>query len=470
MRTAKFSAISILCVYIVLISGCADELSSLRVQNSTTDKTWVFADPVLAYWDDKDAGDSDWDSPSNWNPDVLPTSNDSITIDIPQSHCYVNSGVTANCNDISLGQWKADTNDCYLDVNGGTVLVGGDAKIGVFQVTGAGGGVGQLVLSSGNFNVAGDMHVGFDGKGTLQMTGGAVNIDGMLYTPGGGPLLGGSSYAGQCYINLEGGTINAGGLNRSSDWTNPGICDINITGGTLIIDGDESHTVSWYVESQWMKYATDKSIKWDYDVTNAGKTTVTAAVGSYWTDGDGGNSNWDDADNWDGGVPNSADFTAIRITDKAVIAAGMSAACDDLIIADVNEGTCELEMTGGSLAVTDDLTIGRFGLSVGLLDLDDGDVNVGGDMYISNSAGGDMYISKGGSATIDMDGGTLDVTGTLHAPAGWYGFSTIDLTAGTFTVGGLDWNPKGTIDVNIGGGTWIITGDVTSTINTFISK
>jgi len=35
MRTAKFSAIIILCLCVMFITGCADELSSLRIQNST---------------------------------------------------------------------------------------------------------------------------------------------------------------------------------------------------------------------------------------------------------------------------------------------------------------------------------------------------------------------------------------------------------------------------------------------------
>ena len=76
-------------------------------------------------------------------------------------------------------------------------------------------------------------------------------------------------------IDLEGGTINAGELNRSYTWSNPGICDINLAGGTLILDGDQTGIVEWFAGEGWIYYGNGKSVKHDYNITNSGKTTVT---------------------------------------------------------------------------------------------------------------------------------------------------------------------------------------------------
>ncbi len=73
-------------------------------------------------------------------------------------------------------------------------------------------------------------------------------------------------------VNLNGGTITAAELRLTSDSGS-----LDITTGTLILDGDDTETIQTNLENGRLTVYGGQGVpNVDYDVTNAGKTTVTA--------------------------------------------------------------------------------------------------------------------------------------------------------------------------------------------------
>ena len=66
-----------------------------------------------------DAGGADnlWSTAANWNPDVIPTKTDPVSIDDPNNtHCEVTDGIAAVCETLRVGNGGVTTN---LDISGG---------------------------------------------------------------------------------------------------------------------------------------------------------------------------------------------------------------------------------------------------------------------------------------------------------------------------------------------------------------
>jgi hypothetical protein len=54
---------------------------------------------------------------------------------------------------------------------------------------------------------------------------------------------------------------------------------MDVTGGTLIVTGDQTLKIQGYIDSLWIKaYGGAGTLQMDYDVRNAGKTTLTAIL------------------------------------------------------------------------------------------------------------------------------------------------------------------------------------------------
>jgi hypothetical protein len=160
----------------------------------------------------------------------------------------------AECETLRVGNALSTTN---LDISGGSLTVAG-AYIGVDSASGH----GILNISGGVFS-SGALQIGWRGIGTLNMTGGAVELSGDLIVPG---------LTGTGTVNLNGGTINASDLNLTSD---SGLLDI--TTGTLVLDGDDRETIQGYIDDGLLTaYEGQGRVNVDYDVTNPGKTTLTA--------------------------------------------------------------------------------------------------------------------------------------------------------------------------------------------------
>jgi hypothetical protein len=144
-----------------------------------------------------------------------------------------------------------------LDISGGSLTAAG-AYVGVDSMTGH----GILNMSGGLFST-GSLHVGLVGTGTVNMTGGTIELSDNLIVPGS---------TGTGTVNLNGGIMNASDLRLTSDL---GLLDI--TTGTLILDGNDIETVQTNIDNgRLTAYEGQGEINFDYDVTNPGKTTLTA--------------------------------------------------------------------------------------------------------------------------------------------------------------------------------------------------
>jgi len=211
---------------------------------------------AIIFWDD---GGTDhlWSTTANWSPDTVPTSADSVSIDNPDdTHCEIQAGITAQCSTLRVGNSSVTTN---LDISGGSLSADG-AYVGVDNSSGH----GILNMSGGLFSTGG-LQIGWGGTGTLNMTGGTIELSGNLVIPG---------QTGTGSVSLYGGTINASDIRITSA---SGSMDITV--GTLILGGDDTTTIQTYIDNGWITaYDGQGTLNLDYDVTNEGKTTLTATA------------------------------------------------------------------------------------------------------------------------------------------------------------------------------------------------
>lgn len=209
---------------------------------------------ALISWD---AGGTDrlWSTAANWSPDTVPTRLDAASIDQPdKTHCVIQAGITAFCETLRVGNAGCTAN---LDITGGSLSASG-AYIGVDDP----GGYGILNMSGGLFST-GSLQLGWNGTGTLNMTGGVIELSDNLVVPG---------LTGTGTVNLHGGTIKASDLQLTSA---SGTMDV--TTGKLILAADDTAAVQAYIHDGWItSYKHRGRLNLDYDVTNKGCTTLTA--------------------------------------------------------------------------------------------------------------------------------------------------------------------------------------------------
>jgi hypothetical protein len=198
-----------------------------------------------------------WSNPDNWDGDLVPTDVNAVSIDSPANTiCIIEEGIEAVCETLRVGNGGATT---YLEITGGSLTAAG-AYIGVDSKTGH----GVLNISGGLFATAG-LQVGWVGIGTVNMTGGVIQLSDNLQVPG---------RTGTGTVNLKGGVIYASDLQLTSD---QGLLDITV--GTLILDGNDVEAVQEYIDNERLTaYGDQGKINVDYNVTNEGKTTVTATA------------------------------------------------------------------------------------------------------------------------------------------------------------------------------------------------
>ena len=208
----------------------------------------------MIFWDDG-GPDHLWSTVTNWSPDTIPTNIDPVSIDSPDNtHCEIEDGIIAECETLRVGNSSFTAN---LDIRGGSLTATG-AYVGVDNAIGH----GILNMSGGLFST-GSLQIGWGGTGTLNMTGGVIELSDNLVVPG---------QTGTGSVNFLGGTINADDLRMTS-----ASGSMNVTTGILILDGNDVETIQTFIDDGWLTaYGGQGTINLDYDVTNAGKTTITA--------------------------------------------------------------------------------------------------------------------------------------------------------------------------------------------------
>ena len=123
-------------------------------------------------------------------------------------------------------------------------------------------------MTGGTINAAGSLIVARKSGAiaTLNMHGGTINCDDVRIAPQDNDTVG--------VINLYYGTINTDAIAIA---TEGGSGLLNVRAGTLIISGDAKATVEAFIGNGLVAaYGGDGMLHLDYDVTNSGRTTLTA--------------------------------------------------------------------------------------------------------------------------------------------------------------------------------------------------
>lgn len=126
---------------------------------------------------------------------------------------------------------------------------------------------GAMTLNTGAaLDVSNWMYVGgVAGSSTLNMNDGTLDVVGNLEW--------GTRAGGTGHINLYGGTITTAVLGMSGSGTGT----MDIEAGTLIVNGDQTGALSFLQGSGWITaYGGTGTVMMDYNVTNAGQTTLYA--------------------------------------------------------------------------------------------------------------------------------------------------------------------------------------------------
>ncbi len=251
-----------------------------------------------------DSGDYRWSAVNNWwgvlgQPARAPGSGDNAFMDQQEGGGPLYGTVNPNClngpddlnavtcTNLYVADWSQDPcsgdRRVTLDVDNRTLDVTGDLTIGamdtIWYSTKATGDVN--VLNGGTVNVGGDLWVGREGIGYLNVRNGDVDIGGTLRCPGGPlPYYGDQRYRyGEGHITLySGGTVEADDIYSYSESGDIGQMDI--AGGTLILNGDRVSQIADLIsQGRLYAYGGGGNIQCDYDVRNALKTTVTGTPG-----------------------------------------------------------------------------------------------------------------------------------------------------------------------------------------------
>ena len=333
---------------------------------------------------------------------------------------------------------------------GSPVLTGADyLEFGVNASTN-----GLLTMSTGSIS-ANYMIVGNAGTGTVNMSGGTIDIDQNLYL--------GNQAGSSGTFNLSGGTVTVSSLNFNS-----GTQLLAISGsGKLVINDDQWDVTNWLgTVNYWIGQGKITGA----EAQIVGNTVeVTAAPATYWFMPASGN--WSTASNWakdpgpGNGVPGAKD-TALNNNgtllvnspqEASILKVGVSNVASSLDlrdtltigtnvwIGDSGSASGTLTMTSGSpsLSVANGyLTIAANAGTTGLLNMSTGDISCR-NFLVGNEGSGTANIS-GGSVTVERTvfienrstgSGILNLSGgTIYTPSLEFGFS--GGTAGTLAVSG----------------------------------
>jgi hypothetical protein len=202
-----------------------------------------------------DGADDLWSTPENWSSGTVPTAGDKARITTQPGPTIVNEGAVA------LDSWVGAGQSGDLTVDGGTWTTSS-----FIVVARQASGEGVLNMISGAITAGGNLYVGHTGVGTVNMTGGTITAPTIVLP-----------HNGAGHVNLDGGILSAGGLNMRQVADTEIVGTMDVGAGTLILNGDDLAVVQGYIENGWITaYEGQGTLNLDYDVTNAGQTTLTA--------------------------------------------------------------------------------------------------------------------------------------------------------------------------------------------------
>jgi len=207
-----------------------------------------------ANWTDGDPADHLWTSPDNW--DEYPSDN-TYWVKIVNGEV----GATLDGEGVCL-KMHVGGDLTFTVVDGAVLTMPQDLVI-------ARSGVGTFDMTGGTVNIGRDFEFGYDNTANCNMTGGTINVTRDVEMPKTGNVQ-------TVHMDLHGGTLI---INRDLLMTEGATLDIAT--GTMILsgrgDGNEVSTVQGYVDNGRISaYGGNGTIQMDYNIANAGQTTVKA--------------------------------------------------------------------------------------------------------------------------------------------------------------------------------------------------
>ena len=208
---------------------------------------------------DGGAATSNWMTAQNWNTDVIPGTADKAGFKTATG-AVVNTPVQTFM-DMTLG----GSSGGILTLQPGAVL----NCTNTWSMGQSSNETGVLEMTGGTLTVGSWFYLGNAGAGTINISGGSITISGTFN------ISNGAAPASVGTVNLNGGTINANGSFGMG--VGGGTGRLNITAGRLVINGNVTGTIAGYIANGWIKgYGSSNNVRYDYNVTTSGKTTVWA--------------------------------------------------------------------------------------------------------------------------------------------------------------------------------------------------
>lgn len=212
-------------------------------------------------------GDQDWHNPGNWQQGVVPGPADEPHIDPVAGvlHPIITQDTTTGFVRMGIN-FRPNVPD-RIDQLSGTFTNAG-MHLGNFSGT---GGDSVYNLFGGTLNATGGIRVGVNGSSlfnsTLNVNGptAVINSDFIAVTGFGLPTTRGE-------VNLIEGTVN---LNNIFNF-DPASGKVNFKRGVLTLAGDQLGTVDFFIGNGVFSPTPGRTLVRDFDVTNAGRTTVYA--------------------------------------------------------------------------------------------------------------------------------------------------------------------------------------------------
>ena len=173
-------------------------------------------------------------------------------------------------------------------------------------------------------------------------------------------------------------------------------------------------------------------------------------------------SNWNNPENWNGGVLPTDDKAGVKSEpDGPIIVEGDLAVCRQLTLGGVNGGT--IRVAGGIFNVTNNSAImGNAAGENGTLIFTSGQV----------IAGGNFYVGLAGDATAYFDGGTVSIASVFGIGERSTSTATVYLGVSEVTCQTFRMDDRGgaTVLLDIANGTLIVEGDESAKIQTYIDN
>jgi hypothetical protein len=372
-----------------------------------------------------DGTTGDWNLPTNWDTDAVPTDLDDAVISNDGTANITAAPPTVNGVRVGDAAGSAGT----VNHSAGTLTVNDAIRVGV------NGGTGTYGLSgTGSLSVHNEFNVGNGGTGTLNVTGGTITKLAPTVAGSGDQWMNVGRHAGgNGTFNLSGGTVQVDAGNVFLVGRDGASGTVNQTGGSLNVDG----------ELNLGDFAPAAGPTAVYNISNGNLTADVINVGA-----------WNNAN----GTLNISGTAKVHLDN--VLQVGRSG--DN---GSTNNGT--VNQTGGEVVVTNGVRIGVQGADSGGTNgvytmsggtLRQPNVNVDdGNTWSHIGSGGPSTAASGSlprTGTFNLSGGAVSLHARTHVGLGTGSDGTVNQTGGSFEVRGHEMiiadSGKGTYNISAG--------------------